>query len=326
MGIDWDRFAEIVGQHESFVLSSHMRPDCDALGSELGMAHLLRSLGKRVQFLIADVVPRHSAFIDLDGEIDSLEAADAPAMPAADVWMILDTSAWSQLGPVADLIRASSAQRVVIDHHVGCDQLDAELFKDETSDSTGRLVLDAMEALDVEPTPAIAMALLAAISTDTGWFRFSSVGEKTFLAAAKLVAAGASPTQLFANLFENHSFARLQLQGRVMTGAAVDLGGRVIYSNVSLQDLTETGAEVTDTEDVINRLLSVGGVEVGLLFLELEPGLVKVSVRSRTDFDARKLAEQFGGGGHRAAAGLRIDATLAEAEQAVLDAVRAAME
>lgn len=327
MAINWDRFVEIVQKNDTFVLSSHTRPDCDALGSELGMAAALRSLGKQVRILNSDAIPRHIAFVDPGSEIASLEEdADSGAAPNADVWMILDTSAWSQLGPIADVIRGSSATRVVVDHHVSGDDLGAELFKDTASESTGRLVLEAMDALGVKPTPAAAAALFAAIATDTGWFRFSSVTEKTFAAVGRLVAAGASPTTLFAQLYENHSFARLQLQGRVLTGATTQIAGRLIYSSVRQRDLAETGAQATDTEDVINRLMSVTGVEVGLLFLELEPRLTKVSLRSRTDFDARKVAEQFGGGGHKAAAGLRYDGTLQEAESAVLDAVRKAME
>jgi phosphoesterase RecJ-like protein len=240
--------------------------------------------------------------------------------------MVLDTSAWTQLGPLADVIRRTQARRVVIDHHVSGDDLGAMMFKDPTAESTGRLVLEAITALGVELTPAIATPLFAAIATDTGWFRFASVKEATFAAAARLIAAGAQPNVIFATLYENNSLARLRLQGRILTNVKPALGGRLLWTSITQADLQELGAEPTDTEDVINRLLGVAGVEVALLFLELGPRETKVSLRSRSQTDVRAVAERFGGGGHRAAAGVRYPGPLTEAEPAVLAAVRAAME
>ncbi len=190
-----------------------------------------------------------------------------------------------------------------------------------TSESTGRLVLQAIDALGVELTPEIAMPLFAAIATDTGWFRFASVTAETLSAAARLTAAGAKPHAVFAALYEQNSLARLLLQGRILTNVKSHLGGRLLSTAITQADLRETGAEATDTEDVINRLLGVAGVEVALLFLELGPQETKVSLRSRSAFDVREVAEQFGGGGHRAASGVRFPGPLATAESTVVSAV-----
>jgi bifunctional oligoribonuclease and PAP phosphatase NrnA len=321
MPIDWRPFTKIVSEANSFVLTSHMRPDCDAIGSEIGLALALRSLGKTVRIVNADPVPPHIAFIDPDHDVQVLGNAANDADLRCDVHAVLDTSAWSQLGPMADVVRNTSARRVVIDHHVSQDDMSAEVFKDTSSESTGRLVLQAIDAIGGTVTPQIATPLFAALATDTGWFRFPSVGESTFAAATRLVAAGAKPHQVFAVLYEQNSLSRILLQGRILTNVKSHSGGRLLSTAITQADLKAVGAEATDTEDVINRLLSVAGVEVALFFLELGPQETKVSLRSRTTFDVNQIAARFGGGGHKAASGVRYRGPLSEAEPAVLAAV-----
>jgi phosphoesterase RecJ-like protein len=130
---------------------------------------------------------------------------------------------------------------------------------------------------------------------------------------------------LFTVLYEQHSLARLRLHGLVLCHIELQAGGRLAHSRVTLRDLKDTGAETTDTEDVVNRLLTIGGVDVAALFVELEPTWIKISLRSRGKVDVRAVAEQFGGGGHNAASGIRYEGTLQEAQNAILDAVRKAM-
>lgn len=325
MTIDWRPFTKLVNESKSFVLTSHMRPDCDAIGSELGLALALRSLGKTVRIVNGDSVPPHIGFIDPHHDVLVLGQDVSADDVKCDVHAVVDTSAWSQLGPMADVIRNSPALKVNIDHHVSQDDLGAAVFKDVTSESTGRLILQAIDALGVKLTAEMAMPLFAAIGTDTGWFRFPSVGEATLLAAARLVAAGARPSEVFAKLYEQNTLARLWLQGRILTKVKTHLGGRLLTTAITQADLNEVGAEPTDTEDVINRLLGVAGTEVALLFLELGPQETKVSLRSRSGIDVNAIAAQFGGGGHKAASGVRYRGPLSEAEPAVIKAVSAAM-
>jgi len=326
MPIDWRQLNALVTESQSFVLTSHMRPDCDAIGSEIAFAHALRSRGKTVRIINGDPVPPHIAFIDPAHDVEVLGVDVAANDVASDVLAVLDTSAWGQLGPMADVLRNTAARKIVIDHHVSQDDFDATMFKDSTAESTGGLVLQAIDALGVELTTAMAMPLFAAIATDTGWFRFASVTEKTFTAAAKLEAAGARPHVVFAALYEQNTLARLLLQGRILSNVKSHFGGRLLSTAITQADLQAVGAEPTDTEDVINRLLGVSGVEVALLFLELGSRETKVSLRSRSPVDVHKVAEQFGGGGHRAASGVRFQGPLAEAEPAVIAAVGAAMQ
>jgi phosphoesterase RecJ-like protein len=323
--IDWRPFVKLVDESHSFILASHMRPDCDAIGSELGLAAALRSIGKSVRIVNGDAVPPHIAFIDPSGQVNVLGGDITANDLQCDVLVVLDTSAWQQLGPMADIIRQSSARKIVIDHHLSEDDLGAEMFKDSSSESTGRLVLQAIDALGVELTAEMAVPLFTAIATDTGWFRFASVTVDTFSAVARLTAAGAKPHVIFAALYEQNSMARLLLQGRILSNVKSHLGGRLLSTAITQADLQAAGAQPTDTEDVINRLLGVTGVEVALLFLELGPQETKVSLRSRSPVDVRSVAEQFGGGGHRAAAGVRYPGPLVKAEPTVVNAVRDAM-
>lgn len=325
MPIDWLPFVDIVREHNSFVLTSHMRPDCDAIGSERALGLALRTLGKDVRIINGDGVPPHIAFIDPQHDVLVFGRDVQPTDVQSDVLIVLDTSAWAQLGPMAEVVRRSAAVRIVIDHHASADDLDAVVFKDVDSEATGRLVLAAIDALKVPVTPDMASALFAAISTDTGWFRFNSVTALTFAAAGRLVHSGARPASIFAALYEQNTLARLHLQGRILTAAKTELGGRLIYSTATSRDLAETGAATTDTEDVVNRLLGVAGVEVALLFLELGPQETKVSLRSRTTFDVRRVAEGFGGGGHAAASGVRYPGPLAAAVDTLTAAVRKAL-
>jgi phosphoesterase RecJ-like protein len=324
--IDWRPLTKIVTEARSFVLTSHMRPDCDAIGSELGLALALRSLGKTVRIVNGDGVPPHIGFIDPNHDVQVLGRDVAADDLVCDVHAVLDTSAWAQLGPMADVIRGTSAQKIIIDHHVSQDELGAVVFKDTTAESTGRLVLQAIDALGANLTPEMATPLFAAIGTDTGWFRFASVGEATFQAAARLVAAGAKPNDVFRNLYEQNSLARIRLQGRILSNVKSHLGGRLLSTAITQADLHTVGAEPTDTEDVINRVLGVVGVEVAVLFLELGPQETKVSLRSRSMLDVNEIAGRFGGGGHKAAAGVRYRGPLSEAEPAVIETVHAAME
>ena len=325
MPIPWNTFAELIKKHDRFILTSHMRPDCDALGSELGMRFILQSLGKDVLILNGDTVPPHIAFIDPKNKVKTLgQDVAADSLAKYDALMVLDTSAWVQLGPMADVVRNFSGTKIVLDHHVSSDDLDAHEFKNTTAEATGRLVLEAADALGVSLTAEAAMPLFAAIATDTGWFRFSSVGSETYAAVAKLVAAGVQPSQVFSFLYEQNSLARLRLQGRILQSADGILDGTVLFAEATLSDFAETAALPTDTEDVVNRLLTIQEAECALLFVELATNKTKVSLRSQGTFDVSAIAEQFGGGGHKAASGVSMDKSLAETKTLLLEAIKLA--
>ncbi|HEV3416298.1 MAG TPA: DHHA1 domain-containing protein, partial [Pirellulales bacterium] len=205
------------------------------------------------------------------------------------------------------------------------DDLGAEPFKDTSAEATGRLVVQAAEQLAVRLTTQIAIPLFAAIATDTGWFRFASTKPDTLLAAAALMDAGVKPFELYNALYERDTLPRINLIGRTLARAQTELDGRLIYTSIRQEDFRATGAVASDTEDIINMTLTVGGTQAAIMLVELASGGVKVSFRSRGQLDCSRLAEQFAGGGHKAAAGATLNEPFDMAQSKVLDAVRIAM-
>ena len=323
MSIDWDAFRTNVHRHQRFLLTSHIKPDCDALGSELGMALALEAIGKQVRIVNADATPSHLQFIDPQNRIEALTPEIASEISTGfDAILILDTSAWIQLGEMAEVVRGFDGLRMVVDHHVSQDDLGAETYKNVESEAAGCLVLEAADALGVQLTAEMAIPLFAAVATDTGWFRFASTTANTYRTVARLVEAGAAPQAIYTALYENDSLARVRLRGHVLAGAQTELDGRLAYAAARQSDFATCRAELSDTEDVINEILAVVGTEVALLFVELPEQRVKVSFRSRGEIDVRAVAAQFGGGGHRVAAGATLSSDFESAHARVLQAVR----
>lgn len=325
MSINWPAFIETIEQYQSFVLTSHIRPDCDALGSELGMACVLRALGKDVQIVNAHRTPSALQFLDPAGRIDvlgdSIEAEDV----RAECLMVLDTSAWAQLGDMADVVRTTAAHKIVLDHHQAEDDLGAVFFKDVFSEATGSIVVQAADALKVPLTREMAIPLFAAIATDTGWFRFGSVTAETYRVIARLIEAGVVPSEVYGDLYERDTLGRLRLRGRILSRTAGLREGRLVHTHVLKEDFADTGAEPSDTEDAINLTLAVAGTQVAVIMVEQLRGGFKLSFRSRCGVDCSELARNFGGGGHKAAAGAFLEGSLSEVQAKVLPLVEAAM-
>lgn len=324
MNVDWPRFCEVIQQSQKVILTSHIRPDCDALGSCLGMAGILEALGKEVRIVCGQPVPANLKFIDPEDRIMCInEDIQAEDLADADLHMILDTSAWIQLGDMADVIRNSTYKKIIFDHHEGEDDIDAELFKNTTAEAVGRMCVEAAEHLGVELTPAISTPLFAALATDTGWYRFGSVSDTTYETAAKLVRGGAIPAKIYGDLFERETVGRVRLRGTVLARIQTELDGRLAHTYILPDDYEKTGAQPTDTEDLINLALEIDGTVFAVIMVGQVNGGYKMSFRSRCGSAANEVAKEFGGGGHRAAAGAFIDNNDFEAVQSqVLDHVR----
>lgn len=325
MNVNWSRFCTVIHCANNIILTSHIRPDCDALGSCLGMAGILESLGKKVRIVCGQAVPENLAFIDPDKKIKHIGTdITADELADADLHIILDTSAWIQLGDMADVIRNSKTKKIIFDHHVGEDDIDAELFKNTTAEAVGRMCVEAAEHLNVELTPAISMPLFAALATDTGWFRFNSVSDFTYETAGKLVRGGAVPSRIYGALYEQETVGRVRLRGVVLARIVTELGGRLAHTFIQPDDYAKTGALPTDTEDLINLALEIEGTVFAIIFVGLKSGGYKISFRSRCQTAANEIAKQFAGGGHKAAAGATIlEDDLAVVQEQVLAHVRA---
>ena len=323
--LDWAALVEVLRNCQKVVLTSHVRPDCDALGSELGMLGILEAIGKDVRIVNAQATPPTLAWIDPDRRIESLQTGVKKAdLADRDLFLIVDTSAWAQLGAMADVAKEMRSKVLVIDHHVSEDDLSDRWFKDTTAEATARIISEVALRLKVPLTERIATPLYAGLSTDTGGFRFPSTSAETFRVAGRLVDAGASPPAVYRELFEQDSLARIHLVGRTLAGAKPSHDGKVIYSTVRQSDIKEVNALPSDTEDLVNLTLAVKGTEVAVILIEQPDSRVKVSFRSRGKVDCNLLAATFNGGGHKAAAGSLLPGPFDEAMAKVTAAVDAA--
>jgi phosphoesterase RecJ-like protein len=217
--------------------------------------------------------------------------------------LILDTGTWSQLAGLAPYIRSFTGPKIVMDHHQSQDDLNALRLVDTAAAATGMLVYDAYHALGGVFSPASAQALYVAIAMDTGWMRHPNSSPDVFLAMARLVAEGAQPHAIYRELFEQDRPERLRLMAVLFEHLEVRAGGRLATSYLSWQDIIDVQAHPMETEDFINELMRLAGVEVAALFLGQVGGGTKVSLRSRNNFDCSRFSESLGGGGHKAAAG-----------------------
>jgi phosphoesterase RecJ-like protein len=326
MNIDWKPLQALIAAHQRFVITSHVRPDADAIGSEVGLAAVLRAIGKTVEIINVSPTPPHLRFLDPQGTIRQLSAgAVTDAVLAADAHLIVDTSAWGQLSDIGKVFRESPKPRAVIDHHVSADDLGAMEFKDTAREATGSLIYELSQVLGVELSSDAATALFAAIATDTGWYRFSATTGQTLRVAGALIDRGARPDVIYRELYEQATLARLHLAGRVLSRVMLDCDGRLAYATVQWSDFEELGAVASDTEDLVNEGLRITGTKAAFIAIELPNRQVKVSFRSRTDVNVAAVAEQFGGGGHKQAAGATLPGPFVEAVQKALTAMRTAL-
>lgn len=327
MTIDWTPLSELIASHDRFLVTSHVRPDGDALGSEIGMRGILQHFGKDVRVVNVSQTPPRYDYLDPSGTIFEHFGTKVQPEDLADrqALIIVDLSSWGQLGDMAPFVRDFPGKRLVIDHHVSQDDLGATYLKDTTAEACGTLILKAAHAVGSPVSPTMATALITAIAMDTGWFRHPSTKPQTLKDAAELVESGAAIDDIYKLLFERNTLGRLKMMGETLASLQTDLDGRIAYAIVTREDFERTGAIPPDTEDLVDFTVSLRGVEVGLLFIEQKRGGIKLSVRARNAFDCSKLAGKFGGGGHRAAAGATLPDPLSEALPLVLATVREAM-
>jgi phosphoesterase RecJ-like protein len=324
--LPWDELKRLIDQSQNVLLTTHVRPDGDALGSELAMAELLEQNGKRVAILNPSPTPDRYRFVDADGtRIHAIgPGAEPPFQP--DLILVLDTGAWAQLPGLDSLLRTTSAAKVVIDHHKTQDDLGALQLVDSEASACGMLVYEAYKRYGGTVTATAANSLFLAISTDTGWMRHPNATSEVFAALAELVRLGAQPTAIYRALYETNSVGRLRLLGTMLSRIRLSLNGRLASAAVSLADISAAGAHPMDTEEFIAYPMSMTGVEAAVVLIEQKGGAAtKVSFRSRCRLDCSRLAQRFGGGGHAAAAGATVALPLDDVVPAVLSAAEQAL-
>ncbi len=321
MPLDWSPFVEFLRPHQTILLMTHIRPDADGLGSQLALADALRQLGKTPRVVIATpLLPRYQ-FLDPDRNLIEEFRLPGDGFRNVDAVVVMDTGTWNQLGDFGPFLQSLTVPKAVVDHHKTQDDLGGVRFVDTAAEATGRLAYEIIRALGASISPSAANNMFMALALDTGWFRHPNTTAASFDLAAELVRLGANPPPLYEQLFECAPVSRLKLVGRALERMTVTPNGLVAYTEVYLTDYEAAGAVPGDTEDLINYARSVDGVEVALIFIEQPDGGTKVSFRARSKVDVAKIAESFGGGGHRLAAGARADGELPTVRAEVLAAV-----
>ena len=317
------RAAEAIRAAQTLVLACHVNPDGDALGSMLGLALALAPLNKSLTLLSQDGVPDILRFLPHSDTVQ--QTTDIPAF---DLAVVLDSGDLSRVGDKVQPLIGRARRVLDIDHHVLAGAFGDVRVLDSQAASTSEIVYALVRAMGLPLTPDIATCLFTGVITDTGSFRFQNVTPNTFRVAADLLEAGAPPAHVSENVFENRTFAATRLLGQALAALSQTPDGRIVWARISAEDFAALGATDEDTEGVVNYVRGVRGAYAGVLFREMAPAddapaKIRISLRSREGVNVATVAQQFGGGGHRMAAGCTLTLPLAEAEAAVVAALQA---
>ncbi|HNT86814.1 MAG TPA: 30S ribosome-binding factor RbfA [Candidatus Hydrogenedentes bacterium] len=320
--LDLDEIVAVLRECNSFVLTTHVGPDGDAVGSLLGLCHLLHAMGKSsVTCVMADPVPRAYAFLP---GADQVLAADAE-LPEAELAVIVDAARFDRIGAVA--LRIEHTPRLLIlDHHLEDGPPGAMGLVDSSYAAVGELVTELFEASGIPLSREAGTCLYVAQATDTGGYRFSNTNARSHRIAALLHESGIEAHSLCARLFEVVSPPKFHLLRRILDRMEFAASGRVAYTYVMPEDFAELNARKEDLENLVNYARNIEGVEVGVLFYALKPGETKVSLRSAPAFNASAFLNGFGGGGHAAAAGATLQRALEEVRGEIISALVGALE
>jgi len=312
----------VIRGHDRFAVTTHENPDGDALGSLLALHLALASLGKDSLMVLGEQpIPNEYRFLDLPGH--GL-VTSAPEDLATRTLISVDCAQESRIAAsgLTDIVPVA----LNIDHHHDNTRFAEVDYVVGDASSCGEVLADVISALGVTPSGELATALYVAVVTDTGRFQYANTSPKALRLAATLVEAGASPTQVFREVYESLELPRVKLLGRALDSATSHEDGRVVFAFLTRADFEAAGAEEPDSEGIIDTLRAVVGTELACLVRELPPGgpmRCKGSLRSSaSDLDVSEIARRFSGGGHRQAAGFSSELQIPEVREAVLQAYR----
>ncbi|MGH2581616.1 MAG: DHH family phosphoesterase [Anaerolineales bacterium] len=293
------------------VVTSHVRPDGDAVSSVLALGLALQDRGKQVQMVLSDGVSADSK------HLQGVELISRRLTQPVDLIVTLDSAAQDRTGAMMD---AQSAVDINIDHHITNTRFAALNLIDPAAVSTTAILAEHFPALGLDYSPAVVDSMLNGMLTDTIGFRTPNMTPKALRIAADLVEKGADMSALYDRALLRRSYETLRYWGAGLSKLKRE--GDLVWTTLSLQDRKSAAYPGNDDGELINNISMVEAAAITILLIEQTPQQVKISWRSQGDHDVSQLAVQFGGGGHLAAAGAVIDASLAEAESRVIEAAR----
>ena len=296
--------ASEIRKRQRFVITSHVRPDGDAIGSALAMAYALRELGKDVRVVFRDEPPPPLQVFPGVSEIEVTGRVDDPG----DAVIVMESGDLKRTG-VDGLDRGFV---INIDHHLGNSMYGSLNWFDLSAAACGEMVFDLVKELGVALTREIATHVYVAILTDTGSFHYSSISPRTFDICRQCVEAGVDPPWVARSIFDSNNLGRLKLFGRVLSQMELDPSGRVATVYVDRQLARDCGGTYEDTEGLINLPLTVKEIQAVVFFKENATNDWRISMRSKGDVDINAVAKQFGGGGHKNASGCSAEGPIDE--------------
>jgi phosphoesterase RecJ-like protein len=312
-------FHEFVAAHGRFLLTTHLNPDGDGLGSEVAVAQWLRGMGKSARTLNDSLVPAAYLFLTREETLEAFEPALAERRFAeSEAVIVLDTSNRQRIGRLAPYLDRFPLPIAVVDHHVSHAGFGKVNVIEPEASSTGEIVYDLIRESGTAITPTMAEALYVALMTDTGSFRYSNTDSHAHRMAADLLSHGLDPQKIHAQVHSHASAGRLRFFGEVLSRLELLEDGRLVVMEASPEQFQVHGLTGSDTEGLVDMPRSIAGVDVVALFSEVEPGKVKVSLRSTGRIAIDQVCARLGGGGHPHAAGVLLRGTRAEARARVL--------
>ncbi|HUS19837.1 MAG TPA: bifunctional oligoribonuclease/PAP phosphatase NrnA [Terriglobales bacterium] len=299
-----------IDQRRDFVLTSHARPDGDAIGSVLAAGQMLRELGKRVDIVMSDGVPIIYHGLPTWETIQHKSQVNGGYEAA----LILECDSVKRTG--VEGLDEAGRFIINIDHHTSAKPFGHVNWIDTRACATAEMIFELGKAAGVKITPEIATCLYTAVLTDTGSFCFQGTNEKTFLLAQELVQAGADPARIAQRVYFANPESKMRLLGCAL--GSLRRHGKLAWMFVTQPQMEQCGAKEEDCEGLVNYALGIADVEVALFFREIEDGRFRVSLRSKGAVDVSKIAEQFGGGGHMCASGCSMAGPLGEATERLI--------
>lgn len=304
--IDFEKLKNIILSNTSFLLTTHVNPDADAIGSEIAFYYLLKKLNKKVYIINHSYTPYNLEFFNDENIIQRFdEEVHKNIFDEVDVLVALDFNRADRIVRMEQGFRKSNKLKICIDHHQDPEVFVDHQFIDTDYCATGHIIYNFIKSTGiVEIDFEIAEAIYAAIMTDTGSFRFDRTTAEVHYIIADLLKLGVNPEQVYDKIYDQSKFSKVKLLGRALNSINLLAEDRIGYMIITQKDFDELGAIESDTENFVNYNLSIENVVIGILFIELKNGF-KVSFRSKGSIAVNKLASEFGGGGHTNAAGAR---------------------
>jgi phosphoesterase RecJ-like protein len=305
---------DTIKAHGTFLVTSHIAPDGDAVGCMLSIYSVLKRLGKNIKVVSEDSIPDNFAFLEASGDVKG--SASEPA----EVAIVVDSSDLDRIGALKQVISRCPVI-INIDHHRSNAEFGTLNLVDTTAGATAEIVYGLLKMLAGPLTPGEAEALFGGLMTDTGCFRFPTTTSKTLRVAADLVDLGARPYHIASEVFWNRSAMGMKLLSRALSTLETSDGDRVATMDITRDMMEASGADHVDTEGFANYPRLISGVLVGVLLRELGDGMFRVSLRSKESVDVNEIARAFGGGGHQTAAGFRIKGDIDDVKRRIREEV-----